>query len=693
MQGDFSHYQAKGRMNRPRSTLDHSLRARTALPLLALLLLLPPLLQAFDSDFYIGVASRILIFALAATSLNLILGFGGMVSFGHAAFVGVGAYAVGILMQSDVTSAWVAWPAAMAAGGAFALLIGAISLRTRGVYFIMITLAFAQMLYYLMVSLKHYGGEDGMTLMQRSDIGLGVDLSSDLQFYYVVLAMFVLAFLGIQRLLNARFGHALQGVRENETRMQALGFPVYACKLAAFTLSGALAALAGALLANQASYVSPALMQWNQSGMLMIMVILGGVGYLYGGLAGAVAFLLIEEILVGYTIHWQFWLGGLLLAVVLLAPNGLLSLADRLGRLGRRHGAATPAGDSAPDEAGRTTPGAPDDAVAPHGEPDHSAVPSHVNDRVEPAGPAVGNGGVCVKANPGVVGDAIADGGNAQADSRQACTPVLSAQRLVKRFGGLAATDHADLQVWQGELHALIGPNGAGKTTLIHQLSGAMAPTSGRILFMGQDVTRLPMHRRVRLGLVRSYQITSVFPRLSVLDNLALAVQACGHASLHPWRAARADAAQWDAACRMAARVGLADRGDWLAGSLSHGERRQLEVGLALILQPRLLLLDEPMAGMGAEESARMLRLLQDLKGSVTILLVEHDMDAVFQLADRISTLVAGRIIATGTPEEIRNHPEVQRAYLGDEDADAGHRADPGAVGQGAGQPHAQEPR
>lgn len=629
------------------------MRARTALPVLALLLLLPPLLQAFDSDFYIGVASRILIFALAATSLNLILGFGGMVSFGHAAFVGVGAYAVGILMQSDVTSAWVAWPAAMAAGGAFALLIGAISLRTRGVYFIMITLAFAQMLFYLMVSLKPYGGEDGMTLLQRSDIGLGLDLSSDMQFYYVVLAMFVLAFLGIQRLLNARFGHALQGVRENETRMQALGFPVYACRLAAFTLSGALAALAGALLANQASYVSPALMQWNQSGMLMIMVILGGVGYLYGGLAGAVAFLLIEEILVGYTIHWQFWLGGLLLAVVLLAPNGLLSLADRLGR---RHGAAMPSGEPALDAALAS-----DDAG---------------------------------RAMPGAAGDAVADGSNGQADPLPVSTPVLSAQRLVKRFGGLAATDHADLQVWQGELHALIGPNGAGKTTLIHQLSGAMAPTSGRILFMGQDVTRLPMHRRVRLGLVRSYQITSVFPRLSVLDNLALAAQACGHASLHPWRAARTDAAQWDAACRMAARVGLADRGDWLAGSLSHGERRQLEVGLALILQPRLLLLDEPMAGMGAEESARMLRLLQDLKGSVTILLVEHDMDAVFQLADRISTLVAGRVIATGTPEEIRNHPEVQRAYLGDEDADAGHCADPGAVGQGAGQPHAlQEPR
>lgn len=312
------------------SILDHRLRAASALPLLGLMLALPWLLEAIDYGFFTGVASRILIFALAATSLNLILGFGGMVSFGHAAFIGIGAYTVGILMQSGTTSAWISWPLAVLMGVVFAALIGAISLRTRGVYFIMITLAFAQMLFYLMVSLKNYGGEDGLSLMQRSDLGLGLDLSSDTQFYYVVLALFVLVFIGIQRLLNARFGHVLQGIRENETRMQALGFSVYGYKLAAFTLAGALAALAGALLANQSSYVSPAAMQWNQSGMLLIMVILGGVGYLYGGLVGAAAFLLIEEVLVGYTIHWQFYLGALLLLVVLVAPNGILSLPRRV---------------------------------------------------------------------------------------------------------------------------------------------------------------------------------------------------------------------------------------------------------------------------------------------------------------------------------------------------------------------------
>ncbi|HEY0821710.1 MAG TPA: branched-chain amino acid ABC transporter permease, partial [Rhizobacter sp.] len=308
------------------SLLDHRLHPRIAVALLVLLAALPLVLDALGESFYVGVASRILIFALAATSLNLILGFGGMVSFGHAAFVGMGAYTVGILMQGGVVSAWVAWPAAFVVGGLFAFVIGLVSLRTQGVYFIMITLAFAQMLYYLMVSLKTWGGDDGLSLVSRSKLGLGLDLANDVQFYYVVLAVCVLAFVAIARLLNARFGHVLQGIRENETRMEALGFAVFRHKLIAFTLAGAIAGLAGALLANQGNFVSPALLQWSQSGMLMVMVILGGVGYLYGGLLGAAVFLLLEEVLVAYTIHWQFGLGAVLLAVVLLAPNGLMSL-------------------------------------------------------------------------------------------------------------------------------------------------------------------------------------------------------------------------------------------------------------------------------------------------------------------------------------------------------------------------------
>ena len=310
-------------------SLDHDLKWPWSVLVLLALIALPFVANVFGEAFYIALATRILIFALAATSLNLILGFGGMVSFGHAAFLGVGAYTVVILSQMGVVDAWVAWPTAMVVAGLFALLIGAVSLRTQGVYFIMITLAFAQMMYYLVVSFKAYGGDDGMSLPARSRIGF-LDMFNDTHFYYVTLLACVAVLVLTARVLNARFGHVLQAIRENEVRMQSLGYAVFRYKLCAFIMSGALAGLAGALLANQSGFVSPAMMQWSQSGMLMMMVILGGVGHLYGGVWGAIVFLLLEETLSHFTIHWQLGLGALLLMVVLLLPNGLTSALTHL---------------------------------------------------------------------------------------------------------------------------------------------------------------------------------------------------------------------------------------------------------------------------------------------------------------------------------------------------------------------------
>ena len=245
---------------------------------------------------------------------------------------------------------------------------------------------------------------------------------------------------------------------------------------------------------------------------------------------------------------------------------------------------------------------------------------------------------------------------------------LLQLDGVVKRFGALAATDHAQLSVRSGEIHALIGPNGAGKTTLIHLISGALAPDAGCIHFDGMDVTPMPMHQRVRHGLARSYQVTSIFKRLSVLDNVALAVQAHAPGSRNVWRLARCDSERYDMAAEVAARVGLRHQLQHLAGSLSHGQQRQLEVGLALATRPKLLLLDEPMAGMGPDESARMVDLLHSLRGEATLLLVEHDMDAVFRLAERISVLVYGKVIASGRTDDIRAHPQVRAAYLGDDE-------------------------
>jgi branched-chain amino acid transport system ATP-binding protein len=245
---------------------------------------------------------------------------------------------------------------------------------------------------------------------------------------------------------------------------------------------------------------------------------------------------------------------------------------------------------------------------------------------------------------------------------------LLSVEALTKRFGGVVASDDVTLDVRAGELHAIIGPNGAGKTTLVGQLAGEIVPNSGRIRFAGQDITALAVHERSLLGLARSFQITSLFSNFTAIDNVALAVQACAGHSFHFWRAARNEPALRGPARAALERVGLGHRADTLVASMSHGEHRQLELAMALATSPRMLLLDEPMAGLGAEESARMVTTLRELKRELTILLIEHDMTAVFALADRITVLVYGRVIASGDPASIRANPEVRQAYLGEQE-------------------------
>ncbi len=247
--------------------------------------------------------------------------------------------------------------------------------------------------------------------------------------------------------------------------------------------------------------------------------------------------------------------------------------------------------------------------------------------------------------------------------------PLLSIAGLYKHFGGIIATDGVSLQIDEGELHAIIGPNGAGKTTLVAQLMGELRPDRGSIRLDGHDVTALPPYRRSLRGIARSFQITSVFAELTACDNVALAVQAHAGHSFRFWRAARTDPALREPARAILGEVGLAHRADTQAAVLAHGERRLLEIAIALASRPRLLLLDEPMAGMGADDAARMVGFLSRLKSRVTVLLIEHDMDAVFALADRVTVMVYGRIVASGTPQEIRADAEVRRAYLGEDEA------------------------
>lgn len=305
-----------------RGTLRIAFHPWPTLGAVAVLVVLPLLALAIGQPFYVVFATRVLIYALVATSLNLLIGYGGMVSLGHAAFVGAGAYTVALLMAAGIASAWLLWPAALVAAALLALLIGAISLRTRGVYFIMITLAFAQMAYYLVLSLRALGSDDGITLERRPSLGL-LDLRGDTTFYYVALAILLAVLAGSRGLLNAPLGRALQGIRDNETRMEAIGFATYRLKLIVFVIAGAVAGLGGALLANLNGLVGPNLLNWTQSGLLMVMVILGGTGRLWGGTLGAVVLLVAEEVIAERTIHWPLGIGVLLLVVVLFAPQGL----------------------------------------------------------------------------------------------------------------------------------------------------------------------------------------------------------------------------------------------------------------------------------------------------------------------------------------------------------------------------------
>jgi len=292
---------------------------------LVLLAAVPPVAGLFNQPFYLDLVRRVMIFAIAALSLNLILGYGGMISFGHAAYLGIGAYAVGVLAHYGIDNGFLQWALAIVASALVALVIGAVSIRTSGVYFIMITLAFTQMLYYLGISIEEFGGDDGMRLAVKSQFGL-IDLNDGSAFYYLVLAILVLFLVLGHRLVNSRFGMVIRAARSNEARTRSIGFSPYPYRLAAFVIAGAMCGLAGALLVNHTAYLTPEFMNWTRSGELMFMVILGGMASIAGPVLGAFALLLVEDALSGWTQHWQLILGPLLVLSVLFFRHGLAGL-------------------------------------------------------------------------------------------------------------------------------------------------------------------------------------------------------------------------------------------------------------------------------------------------------------------------------------------------------------------------------
>ncbi len=303
--------------------------------LVALCALMPFIAPLIGQDFYTDVFARTMIWAIAAVSLNLIMGYGGMISFGHAVYIGVGGYTVGILTFHGIESAYIQWPVALAASGLVALIFGAISLRTRGVYFIMITLAFTQMVHFFSVSLEKYGSDDGLTIDARSDFSIPFfDLNDGMTLYYLIFVLMMLSIYVTYKIVNSRFGMVIRGAMSNDGRMRSIGYPTYAYKLTAFVIAGVMCGLSGILSANLEDFVSPDMMSWPRSGDLIFMVVLGGMGTLFGPLGGSIVFWLLSEILSNFTEHWHLIFGPFLILVVLFARGGLEGIIDQLG--GRR---------------------------------------------------------------------------------------------------------------------------------------------------------------------------------------------------------------------------------------------------------------------------------------------------------------------------------------------------------------------
>ncbi|PWB65732.1 MAG: ABC transporter ATP-binding protein [Bradyrhizobiaceae bacterium] len=562
--------------------------------------------------FHVQLVTQMMVLAIFAMSLDLLVGFTGLVSFGHAAFYGLAGYALAILTRdAGLTSMAVTLPLTLVACGLAALAIGALAIRTAGIYFIMVTLAFAQMVYFFFNDARDYGGSDGLAIYTKPQLAFGETMLLSLQnrttFFYVTLAALVATFCFLRALLRSPFGHVITAICVNEARTRALGFPVARYKLASFVIAGVLAGLAGYLGAAQFGIVNPAHLGWRESGRALMVVILGGTGTLFGPALGAFVFLLLEDVLSGLTEHWLLLMGGFVIAVVLLLPNGIAGALLRVARV--------------PPSAGEGA-------------------------RSRPDAPALR----VVASND---------------------APILETEGLGKRFAGLVAVNYVSLSFASGKVHAVIGPNGAGKTTFINLLSGELPPTTGSIRFKGKDITGFSPDARSRLGIGRSFQITNLYPSLSCLQNCWVAAQSRQSSSMRFFRAAaRLDDVRARAECALT-RCGLAERSDDLASTLSHGERRRLEIAMVLATEPELLLLDEPLAGLGAQESREVVELLAGLARDHTLILIEHDMDAVFAIADTLTVLVNGEVIATGPVQQVRSDPAVQQAYLGHEEAAA----------------------
>ncbi|HNT39833.1 MAG TPA: branched-chain amino acid ABC transporter ATP-binding protein/permease [Rubrivivax sp.] len=597
----------------------------TLLALIAAPFVLPHL------GFAPATINRILIWGLVGIGFDLLFGFTGLLSFGQAAFFGTGGmFAAYLLTNTSFTNTIGATLIGTAVAGVVGYLIGLLALRRTGIYFAMITVAIAEVFFFLEFNpLSDYtGGENGLPGVPPPNLDLGfwsMTFGSNTQMYAFFAFWYFVGLVIALRIVRSPVGLLLRAIRDNPLRAQALGHNIHGYKLTVFVVAAMYAGFAGSLLGMLQGFMPPDAFMFHTSGEIVMQTAIGGAGWLFGPLLGAAVWLYLADffqITLDLGASWKLVLGIVFVLLVVFLRHGLVGAIVDLWRLAR------PARPSAPPS-----------------EPARAAAT-----RVQAAAQS------------------------RHKSTRSTSGPILQVSGLTKRYGGLVANSDIDFSVDHGEIRGIIGPNGAGKSTFFKMLTCEVKPSSGRIVFDGRDITAMSVSDACQLGLTKSYQINQLFDRLTVRQNLAIAAlgELRGKFKLDLLKSLPKVPGLDPQVESTAALVHLEDRLDTPVAELAYGEKRRLEIGLALATSPSLLLLDEPLAGMSPQERVETVALLKAIAAGRTMIVIDHDMDALFELVGKVTVLQEGRLLVEGTPDEIRSNAEVQEAYLGGIHEEAG---------------------